>query len=246
MTKFTVKVIKIAGVLALFAFSLAVWAQDEMAIVSGDTVEGQITDDAFEIRYPFSGKAGDVVIIRMESAGQDGGLQTPAFYVLLGDDQLIDSTRIFTLAQTFAYGVVQLPEDGDYVLLATRRDGQSGKSEGNFRLSFNVATRLAADTEISATGTDTSEQYYVIEPSGAFTLWYTKTGGRFTPSISISAIQDNGFSDQVAEMSGRFLDKGTLSITPDSGVLYVARVGKAFLSNSTGDVAYTLSYSASE
>jgi hypothetical protein len=131
-------------------------------------------------------------------------------------------------------------------LVATRREGQSGQGEGTFSLSFNVATPLAADTEITDAGTESSEQYYLIEPSGAFTLWYSKTGGRFTPSIAISAIQDTGFSDQVAEMSGKFLDKGALSITPDSGVLYLVRVGRGFLSNSTGDVEYTLSYSASE
>jgi hypothetical protein len=222
-------------------------AQDEpIPIQYGDTISEQITDETFEIRYVFAGHEGQVVIIRMMSDGTDAGLATPAFQVFSGERSLIDSTRVFTLSQTVVYAAFQLPEDGDYVLVATRRDSEAGANSGWFDLSLNSAAPMEADQLVSGSGSDSTEEYYVISPSDPFALAYTKTGGRFSPSITISALRDSGSTEQAAEMSGTFLDAGTLTVTPDSGVLYLVRVGKGFLSSSTGDVDYTLTFSTSE
>lgn len=246
------KIAVFTGIFALMIFGFTntvppIAAQDEpISIHYGDTINEQITDDTFEIQYLFEGQEGEVVIIRMMSDGTDAGLATPAFQVFSGERRIIDSTRLFTLSQTVAYAAFQLPEDGEILLVATRRDGETGANSGWFDLSLNSAAPMEANLPIEGSGSDSTEVYYVISPSGPFALSYTKTGGRFSPSIMISALRDGGTTEQAAEMSGMFLDAGTVSVTPDSGVIYLVRVGRAFLSPSTGDVEYTLTLSARE
>lgn len=222
-------------------------AQDEeISIHYGDTINDQITDEAFQLRYTFDGQEGDVVIIRMISDATDTALATPAFQVVYGDHTLIDSTRVFTLSQTVAYAVFQLPEAGQYSLTATRRDGEAGQDVGGYVLNLYSATPLEADQTISGAGSESSEQYYVIAPNAPFTLSYTKTEGRFSPSITISALREDGAIEQAADMSGVFLDAGTLTVTPDSGVLYLVRVGSGFFNPTRGDVEYRLIYTGND
>jgi hypothetical protein len=238
----------VVGFITLLGFSpvsTAIQAQQDVtAIKYGQTVRDRITAATFEFRYTFEGKEKEVIIIRMESDGATDALKTPAFKLLNGASQLVDSTKIFTLSLAFAYAAFQLPKDGEYTVVATRRDGKAGKDVGRFVFSLNNAAPLEADKPASDEANDKIEKYYAIEPGGPFVLSYTRTGGPFVPSISISALMRNGATDQVAEMSGRLLDSGTLSLKPDKGVNYLVRVGKAFLSNSTGAVRYTLKFSA--
>lgn len=249
MTQRSVNITVVAGLVALWMFGVtgSLVAQDEPEVIQyGDTVTGQITDEAFEIEYTFEGTAEDVVIVRMDSDESDDALETPAFLVFSARDRIIDSTRIFTLSVTTAYAVFPLASDGTYSLVATRRDGQAGVDGGGFILSLKRATPLEIGQPLDGEASDEAEQYHVIEPDGAFTLSYTKTGGRFSPAISVSGMQPGGALDPVADLSGRSVDAGTITITPDRGVRYLVRVGKAFLSQSTGDVQYTLTVSSAE
>lgn len=220
-------------------------AQDDATVIEyGQTITDEITDETFEITYQFEGKVNDIVIIQMQSDGTDEGLPTPAFRVLSGNRQIVDSNRVFTLALTFTQAVFRLPDDGDYLLVAARRDGQSSSDVGRFTLRLDHAAPLDIGQSVSDIASDDTAKYYVIQPSSPFTLSYTRIDGEFSPSISVSAIQENGGLDQAADMSGRLLDSGTLSITPGSGLFYLIRVGRGFLSNSTGEVEYTLTISA--
>lgn len=243
-----IRISRVAGLLLTFILTLVLAPVASAVAVQEPTetieftqiVQGQITDNAVQRRYQFEAQAQDVVIIRMTPDGDEAGLQTPAFQVLNGDTIIVDSTDVFTLSLAVAHAVFQLPSDGTYTLIATRREDRSNGGVGNFILSLNRAARLETGLLVNAQTSDRAEQYYVLEPTSPFTVAYTKVGGRFSPSVTISAIKNGGATDHVAELSGKFLDSGTMSLTPDSGALYLIRVGKAFFSPNEGDVQYTL------
>ncbi len=245
-TNTAIRIAAIAGLLAVLAHGLtgvapAVQAQGEAtAIKYGQVLKDRITDKVFEINYKFEGKAKEVVIVRMDSDGAAEGLKTPAFRVLSGADRIIDSTRIFTLSLLVSQAVFRLPKDGEYTIVATRREGRAGKEVGRYVMKLDSAAPLEVDKALSDETDDKIDKYYLVEPEGPFTISYAKTSGKFRPAISMSVLKNAGVIDPVSELSGNFLDAGAMSVTPDKGSAYVIRVGKAFLSNSTGDVGYTL------
>jgi hypothetical protein len=212
---------------------------DATRIEYGQTFKGQITNDTVEVRYQFAGKAKELVIIGMDQDAA-AGLKTPAFTVLSGQNRIIDSTKIFTLSQAIAHAVFLLPKDGDYTIVATRRGGKTGKDVGGFVLSLNNALRLTADRPVEDSASDGTAKYYAVEPSAPFSIAYVRMGGKLRPGIYITAVRNAGAQEGIAELSGQFLESGTMSVTPDPGVTYMVYVGKAFLSNSTGDVQYSL------
>lgn len=213
------------------------------AIQYGQIRESRITDKIPELKYSFEGQKAEVVVVRMDSGQGDAGLRTPAFTILSGNNKIIDSTKIFTLSLTIAYAVFRLPEDGKYIIVATRRGGKEGKDVGEFGLSLNKAVPMELDKPIQDQSSHTVEKYYVVEPANPFTVSYVRIGGRFRPAVFISVLRNGGATEPVAELSGRALDSGTMGVTPENKGVYVIRVTRAFLSTSTGEAQYRLTVS---
>jgi hypothetical protein len=227
--------------LSMLTLTPTIIAQEDATTINyGDTVEGQITTDAFEVKYRFEGKQNEVVILRMDAEPRDTGLQTPAFKVLSNQTSIIDSTRIFTLSLTVAYAVFQLPRDGEYIIVATRREGKTSQDTGGYKMSLNNALPLTANIPISDNASDTLEKFYVVDSTEPFTIAYSRVSGNFRPAVYVSAIKAAGATEPSAEISGMSLDSGTISVTPQRGTRYLVRVGLAFLSNSKGTTEYNL------
>ena len=69
------KQISVGFVLLLFvSMTFAAQAQDATPIQYGEIVNGEITEDEYEIAYNFSGTQGDIVVIEMRRANTDSGL----------------------------------------------------------------------------------------------------------------------------------------------------------------------------
>jgi hypothetical protein len=103
------------------------------AIAYGERVSGTISNIAAAYTFQFRGKAGDNVTITMARAG--GDLDSYLY--------LLDSGGV-TIAEDDNTGgtngdariSLNLPQDGDYLILATRQGRDSGSTAGNFLLSL--------------------------------------------------------------------------------------------------------------
>lgn len=115
----------------------------------GNTVEGEITDEAFARIYCFEGAAGDAITISMTGLG--GELDT---YLLLSDtalEQTFTSNDDRSGRTTDSEINFTLPEDGAYLIVATRFNNQVGDSEGAYELTLTLNDQAQADEPPPAT-----------------------------------------------------------------------------------------------
>lgn len=103
-------------------------------IEANQEANGEISDEAFFVAYVFTGNTGDVVSVEMNRVS--GNLD--AYLILVNrrtrtiiaenDDDERDETTNAYLSE------ISLPENGEYLVLATRYQGADGLSTGEFSL----------------------------------------------------------------------------------------------------------------
>lgn len=156
--------------LTLLLPSLAL-AQDAPALTYGAETTGEITEAAPEVRYTFTGAAGDLIIARMTAVQQ--GLDS---YLSLLDSEGAELTFNDDGGGSLnsLLGPFMLPTDGTYTLVATHCcPGGGGISTGAFNLSLAVTTPLTLTAgEPLAVSLDDAQavitlQYQVTEPQMA-------------------------------------------------------------------------------
>lgn len=229
-----------------------VQAQDS-TIEYGQTVSGEITNAAFEIAYTFSGSAGDALVIEMLAVDEYGDLSSPELILLDSQNNIVgDTTQQFSFFGRFSasYLAVVLPADDTYTILATRRDGRTGDSVGEFNLTLVVPTVLEADTAVSGTvSSEGSYDYYVATGDTAFSLLYSKSAGEFWPEVSVNILDpEDGAITGVGYITGDNLTVGAIGSFP-AGQVYFITVGShrsSFMTNeyyfdeATADYSLTL------
>ncbi len=134
-------------------------AQGGGTITYGQVVTGEITQDAPEVRYTFTGAAGDVIVIRM-NATQSG---LDSYLELLGPDgQSLQTNDDSGGNLNSLIGPFRLPASGTYTVIATRFMRQQGSSTGPFELSINtgVLNPLSLNETITVTLDDAQPAAY--------------------------------------------------------------------------------------
>lgn len=111
------------------------------SIQYGQTLTGEITDEAFRNFYIFQGTAGENVRITMTRAE---GSQLDPFLILLDKDR-IPLTENDDLADGVQDSQItfQLPESGFYAIVTTRYEQETGQTSGAFDLSLESLGTLA-------------------------------------------------------------------------------------------------------
>jgi hypothetical protein len=185
------------------------FAQDDAEKIEyGTIVTGEITNREFEIPYLFDGEEDDVIVIEMKQADFLNDLNSPSLILLDADFDVIASTYGYSSTVL----ALSLPEDGEYTILATRADGRSGDSVGEYILSLNKPTPMApfeiAEDDITTEETD----YFLVSGYSEFSIIYTRVNGEFAPQITINIISDEGDLEELAYLAGDKLAGGTLSI----------------------------------
>ncbi len=112
--------------------------EDATPLAFGETVNDAITDETYQHVYRFSGRAGDVVHIEMhaEPPEDDGfGLDTSIF-LMNADGEILDENDDAPNMGTDSALTFTLPEDGDYIIVATRFLERDGFDSGAYTLSL--------------------------------------------------------------------------------------------------------------
>ncbi len=156
----------------------------------GETVTGEITDVAYEAGYTFTGTAGDVIVAEMRSLDRSLLNALIAPNLILRDP---DNNVIVNTAATYPIDdstlIARLPQDGDYLLIATREAGPNGGSIGAFSLSLKLAQRLPTDTILNQDiAVSDGPIYYSADADEPVTLHFRREAGDYAPRVSLNEI----------------------------------------------------------
>jgi hypothetical protein len=242
---------------AVFMLSLGlstVAAQDATPIEYGQTVEGTVDNSTYEVEYTFTGSAGDLVAITMNRLDTDS--QIDAALVLRKGSFLVATNDDFSYPLSLI--VVQLPDDGDYTILATRSGGATGSTEGDFYLKVELVEPLASGSTVEATlFSDYEKQvpsvfYLAPEEDGPVKISYSQEIGELYGSLRIQETPDwandpsNSYYTYVLDLgdTNRVTD-ATFSLDLQAGHIYILSINVAFGSYSfnSEDATVTLSVS---
>jgi hypothetical protein len=219
------RIVVLSILLLVIAMSSQAFAQDGTPIKYGDTTSGEITNDTFEVSYLFSGTQGDVVVVEMRRANSDSGLYNAALLLLAPDGSLLaDSTDYFAYEGADALIAAELPEDGKYTLLATRDNGRTGDEEGEYTLKLLQPVELSETPTQGNVNNDIQDQYYVVRPGGSFNIDYRFLDGNYAPLVDVYFINETGYPESVATLSGVRMDHGTVEVFADEGELFVVAI----------------------
>jgi hypothetical protein len=215
-------------VVSVLVVALPVRAQDSTAQIEyNQTVEGEITAEAFEVAYTFTGKAGDVIVIYM--------VPTEDFSSLYDPTLVLKDAAGNILAQpdshySNALVAAALPADGEYTAVATRRDGADGTSTGKFALTVVQAQTITPGTPIQGSVTDALPVFYTFASKAPFVLTYERPAGTFYPEMVVSVISEGDLGN-VGYIGGLYLKQSTLGISlPDDSRIegpFIVAVQKA-------------------
>jgi hypothetical protein len=178
----------------------------------GETVEGSIDNINYEMRYGFSGSAGDVITV---SAVRAEGSNLDIVLVLLNaDGETITENDDRDLNTTDAeITEFVLPTTGDYTIVVTRFRGIDGFSTGDFVLTLTrvTGTTVDNDTDTQPNTSNTTLTYgdtaQGVIDNRTFEIRYTFEG-TVGDIISIHMIADEG----------SFLDSSLALIDPSGQI----------------------------
>jgi len=209
-----------ALILGLGAFG----AQAQDAIEAGDTVTGELTDDAFAVEYTYEGTEDEVVVITLAPVDLLAELNNPA--IIVRDENGDDLLRYDGYGSSTV--VVLLPEDGEYTIVATRTDDAAGTSIGEYTLTVTAPDELEAGDSVDDELTSEDTMYYVYRGDADFVLSYVREG-EYAPEFTVNTLDTDITIDSLVTMAtfgGKLATQGSVGVIP-GGEIYVIKVGQA-------------------
>jgi hypothetical protein len=214
-------------------------AQDATALTLGESVEGEITADSYEIAYTFEGKAGEVALVQMwEAPNADDYVDT--YLILQGPDGKVfaensNDPASYSSSTIAAY----LPDDGTYTVIATRDGGRTGESVGPYLLQASIVESLKSGSKVEANiyGYDndarTVPQQFVVEGSGATKISFSQELSDLFPDLKLYPWEDvNSYPTSLFSLQDTSkVTSAVMSVELEEGTLYILTVRDSFSSS---------------
>lgn len=211
----------------------AVAAQDDRTPLElGEWVEGELTNNDYELKYTFEGKEGDIVLVEMQP--KPGTYDLDPYIVLRDSDGDV-------LGQNDDFGyplsvvVAELQADEQYVVLATRSGGSTGSSEGEFWLRVTVVDLVESGSELEATISSVSEEdipaVFVMRPEerGEYTITFSQEVSELYAALRLSPWVDDSYESSLLSLeSTAGVSEASFTVELDGGQFYILRVSRAF------------------
>lgn len=245
MKRLTILLIVLALVLMALPMANAQGTAGDGVLEFGETERGEISNETFEVEYTFTGTAGQVVVIQMLPVDEFGDLSSPGIILLDSANTVLGAHDTFGNL-TFA---AQLPADGDYTVIATRRDGRSGDSFGEYDISLFEPPVLADGETLEGSVSSETTAFFAYSTMAPFELAYNITTGDFNPAVYVNVIDEDGRLDEVIRLEGEQLVGGSVIVQPESETVattYVITVTEGFFDFNFDEVNanYTLTVTA--
>lgn len=226
-------------------------APTNIALSIGETATGDINDSQPELRYEFSGTAGETISLRAETTE---GTLDPSLILYGPDGAIVASNDDISASDPNAYiEAFELPEDGVYTAVVQRFRGVRGSSQGTFALTVDTFAApenpLLVDMPITGTmNNDTPLHEYSItaESGDVLTIALFAISGDldtvltlYAPDGSLAATND----DYQGMSNSSIIENYSV---PESGVYrLVASRFRGEAGSTSGDFTLTLTNASS-
>jgi hypothetical protein len=222
------------ALLAIPLFGIASAQDDAIPLSYNDPVSGEMTDDAYEFTYTFTGKAGDLVILRASQITALSDFDNPVL-TLDGPDgePIADTTGSFRIGSALL--AVQLEADGQHSVRLTRQYGPEGSTAGEFTMEAILAVFLDAEFPVEGRlDPNGREQYYAVNVDFDFALGITITRSGVPLALAVNVLdqRSSGLSS-IASAGGSAMTEATIGVF-DAKALYIVTVDKPLFSFSFG------------
>jgi hypothetical protein len=221
-------------VVAVLAFGVtAVAAQDKTPIEIGVWTEGELSNSAFEMKYSFSGTAGQLVVVEMLPKPGTYDLD-PALVLRDSDGDVLGQSDDFSYPLSLV--VAELPADEEYIILATRSGGSTGSSEGAYWVRVSEVELVEKGANLEATLTSKSEEavptVFVMRPpeNSTYKIGLSQEIGELTAGLRVIQWDGSDYGgetvisiDETAKLS-----EATFTVHLDGGNFYVIIVREGF------------------
>ncbi len=229
------KKLLVLAFIVLVAVLPTVSAQQDPVIGYGESVSGTTTSPTEEVRYTFTGKEGDVVVILFGDLNYEGELSGAK--VALQDAS--GSELLLTEGFSNVTLIFEVPSAGDYTIVGT------AETPGLWTLSLLQPPVLESGSKLDDSVTSEETDYYVIKNDQPFTLTYSRTGGDYNPEVNVQIMSEFGFGlTPVASLTGTQMTGGVLEVEPGETGLYLVTVQRALFDFSFDSTSadYTLTF----
>ncbi|HEX2905498.1 MAG TPA: hypothetical protein VHO69_01460 [Phototrophicaceae bacterium] len=213
-------------------------AQDATPLEFDTLIEGELDNSTFEIEYVFEGAAGEFVLIEMLPAPGTYDLD-PALVLLDADGEQIANSDSFDGWDALV--VAELPDDGEYTVLATRSGGTTGDTEGDYVLRARFVEPLTSGTSFEATiysdmGKAIPERAILYpQEDGAMQITFNQEVGELFASLKFFDWQTGDEGSTLFSLDNSSgLGRATFALPVESETFYVLSVDKALFSFSFG------------
>ncbi len=220
-------------VIVVAAFGV-VMAQADDSIAYGDVVEGSLSGSD-EVVYTFEGQEGDVVVVQVVSAPEDGTYSPEVKILDARDREVVNSAALIIFGRIGAMIGGELAADGEYRVVV------SG-SEGDFIMALTKPEALAPGDEIRDETTSTPEDstifyknIYLVDSADDFTLTYEVTDGGFTPTLVVHAFETGGNLFPIAYVGGSDFISGAVTVAGSRDFRIITVGSLNFGSSGSGD-----------
>ena len=226
---------------SLLSFSAPAAAQREATPIEfGMTVEGALTNRDWDVLYSFNGAANEIVVINL--IADDSASFDPYLYLTTPDNEIIaQNDDYFSLNARI---IARLPETGDYDIVATRLGERTASGDGPFTLSLDKVRAATAGTVLEGSAVNGGEpptHVFFPEQPGVYTIRYTHIRGQYFPGLMISKItEDSSYEEDVAQISGRGMRAGELTLEFEPDAIYVLSVEQNYYDYSAETDAATI------
>ncbi|MFN8372218.1 MAG: PPC domain-containing protein [Anaerolineae bacterium] len=115
-------------------------ADDATAIEYGETAQGEIDNRTPSEEYVFEGEAGDIISISLTATSSRDNLDTLLILINQDGREIARNDDINTAGGNYNSQIsgFVLPDDGTYLIIATRFQQENGESTGEYELTLNL------------------------------------------------------------------------------------------------------------
>lgn len=224
---------------ALLALSLiilsagSIAAQDKIPIEFGQYIEGELTNSAYEVKYTFEGKAGQVVAVEMLPKPGTYDLD-PALILRDSDGDILGQNDDWDYPLSLV--VAELPADEQYTILATRSGGSTGSSQGTYWIRAMLVEPVESGAKLEATIVSDYDKevpnIFVLRPTetGDVKIGFSQEVGELFAAIELALWKNNSYGgDTVMSLDNTAkVSSATFTVGLEAGQIYVLTVRRAF------------------
>jgi len=219
------------AVLMLVSVAGLTSAQDATPIEFGQTIEGSISNRDYEFEYTFNGNEGDVIAITMEPSDSSSNLD-PQIVLRDADGDPLAANDDFSYPISLI--VLRLPGSGEYSILATRTQGSTGSTEGDFILSLTNIEPVVAGSKLEAlinSDFDVEKPdffYFIPQETGQVKISFNQDNSEIYASLRLS-ISPDWASDPTSSYYDNGLDLYNTSLISSATFTMAFEAGRVYI-----------------